>query len=169
MNRFIGGESPEILMDVPPYRIPYWKGIGKKVSMRMIWFMREAVPWVLFGVLAVNILYVTGIIGFIGRVCEPLISGLLGLPGEAVGGLVVGFLRKDVAVGMLVPLGMNARQVVVASVVLAMYFPCVATFAVMIKELGVKGMVKSALIMLGATLIVGISLNFLLQVLPGWG
>ncbi len=169
MNRLIGGESPEILMDVPPYRIPYWKGIGKKVMMRVIWFIREAVPWVLFGVLIVNIMYATGIIAFVARFCRPFVSGLFGLPGEAVGGLVIGFLRKDVAVGMLAPLGLNARQVVVASVVLAMYFPCVATFAVMVKELGITGMMKSALVMISVTLIVGTGLNFLLQLLPGWG
>ncbi len=169
MNRFMGGESPEILMDVPPYRIPYWKGIGKKVMMRIIWFVREAVPWVLFGVLIVNIMYATGIITFVARFCQPFVSGVLGLPGEAVGGLVIGFLRKDVAVGMLAPLGLNVRQVVVASVVLAMYFPCVATFAVMIKELGISGMMKAALIMITVTLIVGAGLNFLLQLLPGWG
>ena len=52
--------------------------------------------------------------------------------------------NKDVAVGMLLPLGLTLKQLIIASVVLTMYFPCVATFAVLIKELGVKDyMVKS--------------------------
>ncbi len=163
MNRFMKGESPEILVDVPPYRIPYMRGLVKKVWMRILWFVREAVPWVLLGVLIVNILYTLDIIEFIGNLTKPVITGLLGLPKEAVGGLVVGFLRKDVAVGMLEPLHMTMRQIIVACVVLAMYFPCVATFAVLVKELGIVDMLKSAAIMVVSALVVGGLLNLILS------
>ena len=155
MNWLVKGDSPEILVDIPPYRIPYFRGLAKKVWMRIVWFLKEAVPWVLVGVLLVNVLYTLGVIGFVGRITAPVITGVLGLPEEAVGGLVVGFLRKDVAVGMLAPLDLGLRQMVVACVVLAMYFPCVATFAVMRKELGVKDMLKSAGIMVGSAFLVG--------------
>ena len=64
---------------------------------------------------------------------------------------------------MLSPLGLTLNQLVVASVVLAMYFPCVATFAVMIKELGVADMIKSTGIMIVSALLVGGILNFLLN------
>ncbi len=39
----------------------------------------------------------------------------------------MGFLRKDLAVGMLMPLGLTFHQLVVASMMLAMFFPCIAT------------------------------------------
>jgi len=65
---------------------------------------------------------------------------------------------------MLAPLGMTAGQLVVASVVLAMYFPCVATFVVFMKELGLRNTVKSALIMVSAATIVGTLLHALLTV-----
>ena len=162
LHVFMKGESPEILIDIPPYRFPYMRGLAKKVWMRMIWFLKEAVPWVLVGVLFVNLLYTLGVIGFVGRITAPVVEGVLGLPREAAGGLIVGFLRKDVAVGMLEPLGLTLRQIVVASVVLAMYFPCVATFAVMIRELGVRDMLKSAAIMIGSALVTGGLLNLLL-------
>jgi ferrous iron transport protein B len=57
---------------------------------------------------------------------------------------------------------MTAGQLVVASVVLAMYFPCVATFVVFMKELGLKNTVKSALIMVFSATIVGTLLHALL-------
>jgi len=79
-----------------------------------------------------------------------------------VGALIVGFLRKDVAVGMLAPLGLNLKQLIIACVVLSMYFPCVATFTTMAKELGIKDMIKSVGIMLGATLVIGGILNLIL-------
>jgi len=80
----------------------------------------------------------------------------------AVAALLVGFLRKDVAVGMLVPLGLGLKQIVIASVVMAMYFPCAATFAILAKELGVRDMIKSAAIMIFSAIVVGGLLNFIL-------
>ena len=112
-----------------------------------------------------NILYTLGIIDFVGRYAAPVVSGVLGLPKEAVGALLIGFLRKDVAVGMLAPLNLTLAQLVVASVVLTMYFPCVATFATLIKELGVKDMLKSAAIMIISTLLVGGALNLVLRLM----
>jgi len=103
-----------------------------------------------------------GVIGFIGRLTKPLITGIMGLPSEAVGALIVGFLRKDVAVGMLVPLGLSMKQMIIASVVLTMYFPCIATFTVLIKELDMRDMLKATIIMVSTTVIVGGGLNFVL-------
>jgi ferrous iron transport protein B len=163
MNRFVKGEIPEILLDVPPYRIPYLKGLLKKVWMRIFWFLKEAMPWVLFGVFLANIFYSLGVISFIGRIVSPVIAGLFGLPPEAAGGLMVGFLRKDVAVGMLAPLHLTMRQIIVACVVLAMYFPCVATFAVLLKELGFVDLLKATAIMIISALVVGGLLNLILS------
>ena len=162
MNKFSKGESPEIFVEIPPYRIPYLKGLLKKIWMRIKWFVKEAIPWVLLGVFIVNILYTLGIIQFIGRFTAPVVTGVLGLPRAAVGALVIGFLRKDVAVGMLAPLGLTLKQLVIASVVLTMYFPCVATFTTLAKELGFVDMLKSAAIMIISSLIVGGVLNLIL-------
>jgi ferrous iron transport protein B len=163
LNRVMKGKSLEIFVEIPPYRIPYLRGLAKKVWIRMKWFLREAVPFVLFGVFVANLLYTLGIIQFVGRFTAPVVTGILGLPRDAVGALVLGFLRKDLAVGMLVPLGLTAKQLVIASVVLAMYFPCIAAFSALIKELGVADMLKSAAIMLVSTLVVGGALNLLLH------
>jgi ferrous iron transport protein B len=162
LRRFSKGESPEIFVEIPPYRMPYWPALLKKLWIRIRGFTREAVPYVLMGVFAINVLYSMGIIQLVGRLASPLITGVLGLPQDAVGALIIGFLRKDVAVGMLLPLGLDLSQLVVASVVLTMYFPCVATFAVLIRELGIKDMIKSAAIMLSSALVVGGLLNLIL-------
>ncbi len=162
LNSILKGESPEIFVEIPPYRIPYFMALLKKLWMRTKWFLQEAIPYVLLGVLLVNILYSLRIIDFIGRFTAPIVTGILGLPREAVGALIIGFLRKDVAVGMLSPLGLTLKQLVIACVVLAMYFPCVATFAVLVKELGVKDMLKSAGIMIVSALTVGGILNLVL-------
>jgi len=74
----------------------------------------------------------------------------------------VGFLRKDVAVGMLLPLGLDMKQLIIASVVLTMYFPCIATFVVMFKELGLIGLLKATAIMVVSSLLIGSILNWVL-------
>jgi ferrous iron transport protein B len=162
LNRTIKGESPEIFVEIPPYRMPYFNALFKKLWMRIRWFLKEALPYVLIGVLIVNILYTLGIVEFLGKLTEPLITGIMGLPSEAVGALIVGFLRKDVAVGMLVPLGLTMKEVIIASVILTMYFPCIATFTVLIKELNTRDMIKASLIMLVTTVSVGGLLNLIL-------
>jgi len=161
-NKTVKGESPEIFLEIPPYRIPYMRSLAKKIWIRIKWFLKEAVPFVLLGVLIVNLLYTFGVIQFVGKITAPVVTRVLGLPQEAVGALIVGFLRKDVAVGMLIPLGLTIKQLVIASVVLAMYFPCVATFTTLVKELGVVDMLKSTAIMIISSLVVGGLLNLIL-------
>ena len=155
LNKFVKGESPEIFLDIPPYRRPSMKAIAKKTWMRIRWFLEDAIPWLFLGVLLVNILYAIGFLQWLGNVFSPITSGWLGLPDESTTALLIGFLRKDLAVGMLLPLGMKPMQLVIATTILAVYFPCIATFAVMLKELGIKDLMKSVAIMIATALIVG--------------
>ncbi|MBU2523871.1 ferrous iron transporter B [Patescibacteria group bacterium] len=162
LNKIMKGKTPETFLEIPPYRLPRLKNLAKKMSMKIRGFLTEAVPYVLLGVLFVNILFVTGAVEFIGNIFAPVIVNILGLPKEAVASLIVGFLRKDVAVGMLLPLDLSIKQLIVAGVVLTMYFPCIATFMVLFKELGIRLMFLSILIMISSTLIVGGILNLIL-------
>ncbi|RLF50479.1 MAG: ferrous iron transporter B [Thermoplasmata archaeon] len=155
LNRFVKGESPEIFMEIPPYRKPSLTAIAKKTWMRIQWFLRDAIPWLFFGVFIINILYALHILDFIGNLLSPIIVGWFGLKREAAVALIAGFLRKDLAVGMLLPLQMTAKQLVIAITILAIYFPCVATFTTLMKELGLKDMFKATLIMLFTAFVVG--------------
>ncbi len=162
LNRFVKGFSPELLIEIPPYRLPPWRTVLQKLWMRSSGFLKEAIPIILGAVLVINILYVLGIFDAIANFAAPVVTGLLGLPKEAVTAIVIGFLRKDVALGMLAPLALSAKQLVVGSVVLAMFFPCIAAFVVLLRELGVINMLKAAGIMIVAALLVGGALNLIL-------
>lgn len=165
LNKIVKGESPEIFLEIPPYRMPSMSMIFKKTWMRIRWFLSEAIPFLFLGVLMVNVLYTIGFIEWIGQLFAPLMEGWLAVPKEAVAALLVGFFRKDLAVGMLLPLGLNAQQMVVATTVLSLYFPCVATFAVLIKELGMRDTLKSTAIMVAVSLLVGGAMRW---ALIGW-
>jgi ferrous iron transport protein B len=164
LKRIVRGECPEIFMEIPSYRVPSGLALLKKLWMRIRSFLTTAIPFVCLGVFVVNLLYSLGIIEAMGNLFAPLMTEWLGLPSDAVGALIIGFLRKDVAVGMLLPLSLTQDQAIVASVVLTMYFPCVATFVVLIRELGIVDMLKSAGIMIASALLVGGVLNLLLGV-----
>ena len=163
LNSVLKGASPELIMEIPPYRFPVLYSLVKKLWMRLFFFLKEALPIVFLGVIVVNILYVLKVFDAVANFTAPIVTHLLGLPKEAVIALSVGFLRKDVAMGMLGTLSLTVQQLTVASVVLAMSFPCIATFVVLIKELGVKDTLKSISIMVVSSLAVGGILNLILK------
>jgi ferrous iron transport protein B len=164
LHRFIGGESPEIFLEIPPYRMPDARSLLKKTYFRTREFLKEAVPYIALGMVVMSLFEITGLMALIGELLRPVVSGLLGLPSDAATALIIGFLRKDIGIGMFAPFGMTPQQLVVASVVLAMYFPCVATFMVMLKELGLSGTMKSVGLRLVAALIVGTLLNLIFTI-----
>ena len=162
LNHAVKGFSPEILLEIPPYRLPLLRVIAEKLWLRVHGFIKEALPVVLGTVLVVNILYTLGVFNLITNIAAPILTRLLGLPKETVVALVIGFLRKDIAVGMLAPLALTAKQLVISSTVLAMFFPCVATFVILARELGARDTLKATGIMVVAALTMGSLQNLIL-------
>jgi len=162
LNRSLSGYSPEFLLEIPPYRFPPLTILAKKLFFRIKGFLIEAVPVVLAGVLVINILLYFRLFDFVTGIFAPLVTGLFGLPKEAVAALAIGFLRKDVAAGMLAPLGLSVKQLFIAVTLLAVSFPCIATFIVLWKELGVWDVLKATLIMIAVSIVMGGALNLLI-------
>ncbi|QTX31933.1 ferrous iron transporter B [Aminithiophilus ramosus] len=165
LHKTLPGYSPELVVEIPPYRIPSVRGLGTKLWYRVKDFLVEAIPLVLGGVLLVDLLYMAGILSALARLLAPFFRGVLGLPPEAAGPILLGFLRKDVAVGLLLPLGLTPRQMVVAVVTLAMTFPCIATVIVLGKELGGRKAAASVAIMIATALVAGGALNLVFSLI----
>jgi ferrous iron transport protein B len=118
------------------------------------------------GSIALGVIYETGLIWPIKFAIGPVVEGWLGLP--AVAGLALGFafLRKELALQLLVALAvvefgaaaanldafMNPAQLFVYAIVASVSVPCVATLATLAGEFGWR----AALAMSGATLAVAI-------------
>ena len=162
LNRTVKGFSPELLIEIPPYRLPSLRGVTTKLWLRVWSFLKEALPIIMGAIFIVSILYSLGIFDAIANFTAPLVSGIFGLPKEAVVAIIVGFMRKDIAIGMLAPLGLSAGQLVVGTVVLSMFFPCVAALVIFAKELGLKRLLAALAIMIVSTIIVGGLLNLAL-------
>jgi len=163
LNHTVKGYSPELLVEIPPYRLPSLSTLWKKLFLRIKGFVIEAAPLVLLGVLIINVLLYFKLFDLFTAFFAPIIKGLFGLPKEAVVALVMGLFRKDVAVGMLMPLALSVKQLFIAAVLLAISFPCAATFVVFFKELGFKDLLKATLIMCVVALATGTLLNFVIR------
>ena len=156
LNHLIPSKNLEMLMEIPPYRRPLLRNVASKLMIRMRCFFFDAVPWVLIGILVVNILYLSGVLEILENVIGPILVTWLGIPAEMVGALVIGFLRKDIAIAFfyLIP-DMSVWQAITGVVILMIYFPCAATFAMMLKEQGFRDTLKSTGLMLIIAFMVG--------------
>ncbi len=161
----VKGTTDTLIMEIPPYRMPAFKVLLRNLGTRLYGFLTDAFPYVLGGILFINILTLLGVMDFLGNLAKPVITGIFGLPAEAVASYVAGIIRKDAAVALLEPLRLNGAQMITGVTTLIIYFPCMATFAVLLKELGLKDTAKSFLIMIGATLATGAYMRLMLPIL----
>ncbi len=161
LNHAVKGFTPELLIEIPPYRSMPWKLTLEKLWSRVRGFIVEAVPIMIIAVPVINVLYMIGVFQAVTDFTAPVVSGLLGLPKDAVAAIFVSFFRMDAAMALLAPLQLTAKQLVVSSVVLVMFFPCIATFTIMLKEMGVRSLLIALGIMIASGLAVGALLNLL--------
>ncbi|MFH1369089.1 MAG: ferrous iron transporter B [Elusimicrobiota bacterium] len=161
LNKFLKGETPELFVEIPPYQLPHAGTLSKKVYMRLKLFLVEAVPMIILGIALVNLLDLAGFIDKISNLSAPLVHGLLGLPKEMSVVMISGFLRKDVSVALIVPFNLTLKQLVIASMMLVIYLPCIATFSMIVKEFSLKTAVKVSAL----TFVIAISLAAFLNII----
>lgn len=165
LNTYSKGTTPSLLAEMPSYRVPGPKMQFKKLASRLGGFFKEAVPLMMVGILLVQVLLLTGVLDVLFKIAAPVITGLWGLPKETVSAMLVGIIRKDAAIALLVPLNLTGAQTITAVVTLVLYFPCVATYTVLARELGGRDLLKVTGIMLTATLLMGVFLNLIGSIL----
>jgi ferrous iron transport protein B len=137
--------TPGMIMEIPDYHIPSMKVLLAKVWLRMKEFIVIAWPLLIVGSVALSLLKYWNLERFINQLISP-ITLLLGLPVAVGVTLIFGVLRKELSMIMLVQaLGvtdistvMNATQIMTFTIFVLFYIPCVATIAVLIREIGTK-------------------------------
>jgi len=90
LNRFAAGYSPELIIEIPHYRMPPLVGFLKKVGLRVWWFLREATPVIFIGVGLINLLYFFHVFDAVATLAAPLMTNMLDLPRESIVALLVG-------------------------------------------------------------------------------
>jgi len=147
LNRLLPGRSSGLVMEVFPFRRPSARTMLSKTWMRLKDFVFVATPIMLGGSFLLGLLYGSGWIFKLEAPLRPLMEGWLGLPAVAGLALIFAFLRKELALQLLLVLAtgtataslagfMDHRQIFIFALVNAIYIPCAATFAVLLRELG---------------------------------
>ncbi|MCX7641243.1 MAG: ferrous iron transporter B [Elusimicrobiales bacterium] len=135
LNKILRGDSSDLFIEIPSYHIPVLKNIFLKLKIRIIQFILEAVPFVIFGIFIINILSILNIIDFLSKIFSVL-ANIFNLPSKTSSVFMVGFLKKDVAISLLIPFNLSLKEILVSSFFLVTYLPCLASIFVLLKELG---------------------------------
>jgi ferrous iron transport protein B len=150
LNKVMPGKTSGLVMEMFPFRVPSLKAIAKKTWARFHEFVFVATPIVLVGSIVLGGLYETKLLWYLTGPLSPVVEGWLGLPIVAGLGLVFAILRKELALQLLVAMAiiqygagannllqfMSPNQIWVYALVNTLYIPCIATIAVLGKELG---------------------------------
>lgn len=137
--------SPGMLLEVPRYQLPRLKVMTRKVWFRLREFVVLSWPLLIAGSAALGLAEHWHWDRGIDLALSPL-TRFLGLPVVVGTTLIFGLLRKELSMIMLVQaLGttrvsavMTTSQILVFTIFITFYIPCVATIATMVKEIGRK-------------------------------
>ncbi|MCX8130064.1 MAG: ferrous iron transporter B [Clostridia bacterium] len=168
-SKVLPGDRAGFYMELPPLRMPKLSNILKKTYVRMYWYFKEVLPLFILASVLIWFGNLTGLFTFLVNCLKPVVN-LLGLPAQTAEVFLFGFFRRDYgAAGLLDMQGsgiMDGRQLVVAAATLTLFVPCVAQFAMMIKERGVKTAVAMGAFIVPFAFGAGYLLNKLLVL---WG
>jgi len=155
--------SPGMLMEVPAFRLPALNVVLMKTWWRLREFVLVAFPLLVAGSAVLSLIEFYGWQQVINSALSPL-TALLGLPRVVGLTLIFGVLRKELSLLMLMQaLGttnvasvMSVAQILIFTLFVTFYIPCMATLASMFRELGWRLTAVAATALL--VLAVGISL-----------
>lgn len=138
MNKMVDGTPQPMLLEIPNILRPDRQSLLKKIWFRTKGFMLEAEVPMLLGVAFAALVAETGMLDSLSSYVEPLVVSWLGLPKEATIGLLLGIIRRELAVLPMLEMNLTTLQLFVGAVVALFYIPCLSVVGVLTKEFGLK-------------------------------
>jgi len=156
--------APGMLMEVPPYHRPTARVVLLKTWWRLREFVVVALPLLIAGSAVLGLIEYFGWQAAINTLLSPL-TALLGLPSAVGLTLIFGVLRKELSLLMLmqavgttdVHSVMTSAQILIFTLFVSFYLPCLATLASMVREVGRKLTAAAA----GALLVLAVVISLL--------
>jgi ferrous iron transport protein B len=146
LNKLIPSTSPGIIMEIPEYRLPSLIIVWRQAWFKFKDFLTIGVPLIIIGSIVIESLRVFNWLDFVTNLLKPVTVTWLGLPAFTGVLLIFGILRKEANLALLISFAGGAAltsviaplQMVVFSIVIMLYIPCISTIAILLKETGVK-------------------------------
>ena len=137
--------STGMILEVPRYQWPAFRIMARKVWLRLREFVVLSWPLLIAGSLVLGLGAYWNLDHYANVALSPL-TLILGLPVVLGTTLVFGVLRKELALIMLaqalgttsVATVLSATQIVVFTIFITFYIPCLATLVSLVKEIGKK-------------------------------
>ncbi len=153
LSNLMPEDTPGLILEMPPYRLPTLRNVFGKAWFRIREFVVEAWPLLIAGSAVLATLNYYKAATMINWVFRPL-TWSLGLPPEVGVPLIFGILRKELSLVMLgqalgttnFDLALSVPQMVTYATFVMFYVPCLATLAVLRKELGTRAMIAIAML-----------------------
>jgi ferrous iron transport protein B len=144
--KVLPGEPTELIMEMSDYRMPHMQTVAKQTWFRLREFIVMAFPLIIAGSLVIKLVEVANLLAPIENIISPITVAWLGLPAVTGIALLFGVLRKELTLIMLATLFgttnfaqvMTPVQMIVFTLVVMLYIPCVATIGALVKEFGWK-------------------------------
>jgi len=161
------GEPTGLIMEMHDYRTPHIKTVAQQTWFRLKEFIKMAFPLIIVGSFVIQLLDrdFLNLLDPIANIFSPITVSWLGLPSIVGVVLVFGVLRKELTLIMLASLlgtsdfskilGFGQVQMVVFTLVVMLYTPCISTIACLIKEIGWKKTVLITVLEIIFAIIVG--------------
>ena len=175
LHKTLKFEPTGLMVEIPDMRWPSAKQTATKTYLRLKEFLTIAFPLLLIGSIVLETLMALGALQKIIDPAAPFMEGVLGLPAFTAVALVFGILRKEMALQMLMILGftlegtsnlqvlLTPHEMFVFALVMAVFMPCLAAFAVMVKEFGIRSTMMVTLASISLALAMGAVANFVLS------
>ncbi len=164
LNKLMPGESTDLLIDLPPLRLPRLNNVLKKTYVKSIMFLKEAVPLFILGGVIITVLQYTGLLDSIANSLAPFTEGFLKLHPKVAQAFIMGIVRRDFGAAGLNDLAtqglLNGPQVIVSLVAITLFVPCIAAIMVIFKE---RSWRESAGIYIGSFIISFLTAGILAQ------
>ena len=157
LTAIIPEDTPGLILEIPPYRIPTLRTVVQKAWFRIKEFIVEAWPLLIAGSALLAIANFFDWSNTINLLARP-ITWILDLPSATGVPLLFGIFRKELSLVMLgQALGsmnfaqmLTPVQMITFTVFVMFYIPCLSTLAALRRELGTKDM----LVIAGLTIII---------------
>jgi ferrous iron transport protein B len=146
LNKMIPSTSPGIIMEIPEYRLPSLKIVWQQAWFKFKDFLIIGLPLIVIGSMVIESLRVFNWLDYVTDILTPITVAWLGLPAFTGVLLIFGILRKEATLALLISFAGGAAiasvitplQMIVFTIVIMLYIPCISTIAVLVKETGVK-------------------------------
>jgi ferrous iron transport protein B len=162
-NALIPGRQPSMVLELTPLRRPIARHVLVKAWNRFRGFVVTATPIMLAGSFVLGLIWESGAWSPLSAAIAPVTTGWLGLPPIVGIAIVFAFLRKELALQLLLALAvieygavgsdlgaiLTPAQLFVFAVVTAVSVPCAATLATLVQELGARAAVGISAASLG--------------------